>query len=407
MAQHDDAPLTAVAANLIDDSTRSLFRELLAGALQELIEEELTGRIGAAAHERTDHRTNLRNGHRPRVLSTPAGDVDLAIPKTRSGSFFPSLLQPRRRVDRALWAVIMTAYVEGVSTRKVDDLVKALGVDSGVSKSTVSRICGELDEQVNAFRNRRLDHTTFPYVFCDATYVKARCDGRVISRAVIVAFGVAADGTREVLGVEVGDSEDETCWTAFLRSLRRRGLAGVQLVISDAHEGLKAAVRRVLAGASWQRCRVHFNRNILTRVGKTHGEMVTATIRTIFAQSDADAARAQLRGVADTLAGKFPAVADALLAAEDDLLAFAAFPKPHWRRIWSTNPLERVNKEIKRRSNVVGIFPNDDATLRLIGAVLLEQHDEWQVADRRYFSEESMKAITTTSQEVTPALPAA
>ena len=407
MATTDDAPLTAVAASLIDDTTRSLFRDLLAGALQELIEDELTARIGAAAHERTEARTNLRNGHRPRVLSTPAGDVELAIPKTRTGSFYPSLLEPRRRVDRALWAVIMTAYVEGVSTRKVDDLVKALGVDSGVSKSTVSRICAELDAQVGEFRGRRLDHTTFPYVFCDATYVKGRLAGRVVSRAVITAFGVAADGTREVLGVDVGDSEDETFWTAFLRGLKRRGLSGVQLVISDAHEGLKAAVRRVLVGSSWQRCRVHFNRNILARVGKNHGEMVTATIRTIFAQPDADAARAQLRTVADMLAERFPQVADALLAAEDDLLAFSAFPKSHWRRIWSTNPLERVNKEIKRRSNVVGIFPDDAAIVRLIGAVLIEQHDEWQVAERRYFSEESMKPLLNPEQEVTPALPAA
>jgi len=244
-------------------------------------------------------------------------------------------------------------------------------------------------------------------VFCDATYVKARQSGRVVSRAVNVAFGVAADGTREVLGVEVGDSEDETFWTAFLRGLRKRGLSGVQLVISDAHEGLKAAVRRTLTGSSWQRCRVHFNRNVLARVGKTHGEMVTATIRTIFAQPDAAAVRAQLRSVADSLAPRFPAVADALTDAEADLLAFTAFTKAHWRRIWSTNPLERVNKELKRRANVVGIFPDDAAVIRLIGAVLMEQHDEWQVAERRYFSEESMKPITAPDQEVTPALPAA
>jgi len=408
VASTHDADLTAVATSLVDDTTRTLFRDLLARGLQDLIEAELTGRIGAAPHERTDTRTTLRNGHRPRLLSTPAGDVELAIPKTRTGSFFPSLLEPRRRVDQALWAVIMTAYVTGTSTRKVDDLVRALGVDAGVSKSTVSRICADLDEQVGAFRTRRLDHTSFPYVFCDATYVKARTGGRVVSRAVIVAFGVAADGTREVLGVDLGDSEDETFWTAFLRSLRKRGLGGVQLVISDAHEGLKAAVRRVLGGAAWQRCRVHFNRNVLARVGKAHGEMVTATIRTIYAQPDAASARAQLRTVADTLAGRFPAVADALLAAEDDLLAFAAFPKPHWRRIWSTNPLERVNKELKRRSNVVGIFPDDDAVLRLLGAVLIEVHDEWQVAERRYFSDESMKPLNATSlEEVTPALPAA
>ena len=407
MATTHDADLTAVAASLVDDTTRTVFRDVLERALQDLIEAELTERIGAAPHERTDSRTTQRNGHRQRLLSTPAGDVDLAIPKTRTGSFFPSLLEPRRRIDQALWAVIMTAYVTGTSTRKVDDLVRALGCDSGISKSQVSRICVRIDDEVGAFRTRRLDHTTFPYVFCDATYVKARSGGRVVSRAVVVAFGVAADGAREVLGIDVGDSEDETFWTAFLRSLRKRGLSGVQLVISDAHEGLKAAVRRVLGGASWQRCKVHFNRNILARVGKTHGEMVTATIRTIFAQPDGDTARAQLRRVADTLRPQFPAVADALCEAEDDLLAYATFPKPHWRRLWSTNPLERVNKEIKRRSNVVGIFPDDAAVVRLVGAVLMEQHDEWQVAERRYFSEESMKPITTPDQEVTPALPAA
>ena len=226
MADMHDAELEAVAASVVDETTRTVFRDLLTAALQDLIEAELTERIGAAPHERTDARTGQRNGHRPRLLSTPAGDVQLGIPKTRTGSFFPSLLEPRRRIDQALWAVIMTAYVTGTSTRKVDDLVKALGCDSGISKSTVSRICARIDDEVGAFRTRRLDHTTFPYVFCDATYVKARSGGRVISRAVVVAFGVAADGAREVLGVDVGDSEDETFWTAFLRSLRKRGLAG-------------------------------------------------------------------------------------------------------------------------------------------------------------------------------------
>ena len=333
--------------------------------------------------------------------------MQLAIPKVRVGSFFPSLLEPRRRVDQALWAVVMEAYVHGVSTRKVDDLVRALGVESGISKSQVSRICADLDSRVKPFRDRTLDHTNVPYVFCDATYVKARVDDRIVSRAVVVATGVAADGTREVLGVDVGDSEDEAFWTAFLRSLRRRGLAGVRLVISDAHEGLKKAISRVLNGAGWQRCRVHFVRNMLARVGKTHGEMVAATIRTIFAQPDAPAARAQLRFVVDTLTAKFPDVAAALADAEADLLAYTGFPRAHWRRIWSTNPLERVNKEIKRRSNVVGIFPNDAAVIRLVGAVLLETHDEWQVADRRYFSEGSMADLHTPTEEVTPALPAA
>jgi putative transposase len=406
MAQQDDASAIAAVVDLFDENTRDLFRRLLQQALQDLIEAELTAVIGAGRHERCPSRSNWRNGGRSRMLATPAGDLELRIPKVREGSFFPGLLEPRRRVDQALWAVIMEAYVHGTSTRKVDDLVRALGIDSGVSKSTVSRICKDLDEQVEVFRSRPLDHTGFPYVFCDATYIKARVGGKVISRAVVIATGVAADGTREVLGLDVGDSEDEAFWTAFLRGLRRRGLGGVQLVISDAHEGLKAAVARVFSGSGWQRCRVHFARNILARVGKAHGEMVAATIRTIFAQPDPDAARGHLRQVADSLATRFPEVATALVDAEEDLLAYTAFPRAHWRRIWSTNPLERVNKELKRRSNVVGIFPHDAAVLRLLGAVLLEIHDEWQVADRRYFSEESMKLINDT-KEVTPALPAA
>jgi putative transposase len=417
MTQVDDARVAEVFADVVADAdTKALFRRLLQGALQELIDAELTATIGAAPHERTEARTNQRNGGRPRTLSTPAGDVELRIPKVKVGSFFPSLLEPRRRVDRALWAVIMQAYVHGTSTRKVDDLVRALGCDTGVSKSTVSRVCGEIDEEVSAFRQRRLDHTGFPYVFCDATYVKARVDGRVASRAVVVATGVAVDGNREVLGVDVGDSEDEVFWTAFLRSLRKRGLRGVRLVISDAHQGLKAAAARVLQGAGWQRCRVHFVRNVLAKVNKGHAEMVAATIRTVFAQPDAAAARQQLSTVADMLRGRFPAVADQLVDAEADLLAYAAFPRAHWRRIWSTNPLERVNKEIKRRANVVGIFPNDDAVIRLVGAVLLEVHDEWQVAERAYFSEHSMAQLNAisnhdTNQEVTAdshtALPAA
>ncbi len=409
MATTDNDVLTSIATDLLTDDHRTMFRDLLQSALQQLIEEELTASIGAALHQRTDARTTQRNGHRPaRTLSTTAGDVELVIPKVRSGNFYPSLLEPRRRVDQALWAVIMTAYVKGTSTRKVDDLVKALGVDTGVSKSTVSRICGEIDGHVEAFRSRTLAHTDFPYVFCDATYLKGRVGKHVVSRAVVVAFGVAADGTREVLGVDVGDSEDEAFWGAFLKSLKARGLGGVQLVISDAHEGLKAAIRRHLQGAAWQRCRVHFNRNVLARVGKAHGEMVTAMIRTIYAQPDQTAVAAQLRAVADLLTEKFPAAAQMLLDAETDLTAFAAFPKSHWRRIWSTNPLERVNKEIKRRANVVGIFPDDNSIIRLIGAVLLEQHDEWQVAERSYFSEESMNAINAdTTIEVTPATTAA
>ena len=363
MAHGDDAAVADLLARLGEDGARDLFRRLLQQALQQLIDTELTAAIGAGPHERSEMRSNWRNGGRARVLSTPAGDVELRIPKVRVGSFFPALLEPRRRVDKALWAVIMTAYVSGTSTRKVDDLVRALGCDSGISKSTVSRICAEIDDQVAAFRDRRLDHTRFPYVYLDATYVKARVAHHIVGRAVVVATGVAVDGNREVLGVDVGDSEDEVFWTAFLRRLRDRGLTGVRLVISDAHSGLKAAVARVLQGACWQRCKVHLMRNLLAHVAKEHKEMVAATVRTIFAQPDPAATRAHLHAVADTLSPRFPKVAELLLAAEADVTAYAAFPQTHHKKIASTNPLERVHKEIKRRSNVVGIFPDDAAVI--------------------------------------------
>jgi len=293
----------------------------------------------------------------------------------------------------------MEAYVHGTSTRKVDDLVKALGVDSGISKSEVSRIWGELDAEVAAFRSRPLAHTGFPYVFLDATYLKARVNGRVVSRAVVIATGVTADGGREVLGLDVGDSEDGAFWTAFLRSLKARGLAGVQLVISDAHAGLKAAIAAVMAGAAWQRYRVPFLPNILARVPRGSAEMVAAAIRTIFAQPTGQEVTDQVDKVAALLAGKFPAVASMLADAREDLTAFASFPPAHWVKIWSTNPLERLNKEIKRSTNVVGIFPDDAAVLRLAGAVLIEAHDEWQVAERRYLSEGSMAKLTQTGDD--------
>ncbi len=397
MADIHDARWAELLDEFGGDRVRGLFRELMRRALQELIDAELTETIGAAPHERTETRTNYRNGSRRRMVSTPAGDVELRIPKVRVGSFFPSLLEPRRRVDRALWGVtIMTAYVTGTSTRKVDDLVKALGCDTGVSKSTVSRICRQIDVEVDAFRRRPLDHTTFPYLWLDATYVKARKDHRVVSRAVVVATAVTAEGMREVLDVAVGDSEDEVFWTQFLRRLKRRGLSGVKLVISDAHEGLKKAIGTTLIGASWQRCRVHLMRNVIRRIPKAHTEMVAATVRTIFAQPDAAAARNQLRAVADTLRSRFTDVADLLDDTEADLIAYASFPRPHWRKIWSTNPLERLHREIKRRCDVVGIFPDDQAVIRLVGAVLAEQHDEWQVIDRRYLSEASMALIDHT-----------
>ena len=371
----------------------------LALVLQALIEAEAAEQIGACRYERSTSRTTHRNGSRSRLLSTKAGDVELRIPKLREGSFFPALLEPRRRIDRALLAVVMEAYVHGTSTRKVDDLVKALGVDAGISKSEVSRICGELDGEVAAFRSRSLAHTAFAYLFLDATYLKARVDGRVVSRAVVIATAVTADGGREVLGLDVGDSEDGAFWTAFLRSLKARGLAGVQLVVSDAHTGLKQAVAAVMAGAAWQRCRVHFLRNVLARVPKGSAEMVAAAIRTIFAQPTGAEVIEQLDKVAAMLAAKFPAVARMLADAKADLTAFASFPAAHWTKIWSTNPLERVNKEIKRRTNVVGIFPDDAAVLRLAGAVLIEAHDEWQVAERRYLSEGSMAKLTQTSDD--------
>ena len=376
---------------------------------QELIDAEATAFIGAGPFERSGDRTTHRNGTRPRTLTTTAGDLNLKIPKLRQGSFFPALLERRRRVDQALFAVVMEAYLHGVSTRKVDDLVKALGASSGISKSEVSRICADLDTEVGAFRDRDLAAMDFPYVFLDATYCKARVNHRVVSQAVVVAVGVAADGRREVLGFDVGDSENEAFWTEFLRSLKIRGLGGVKLVITDAHTGLKKAISTVFQGASWQRCRVHFMRNVLSIVPKGSQDMVASIIRTIFAQPDAAHVNAQFDEVVRMLARSHPKVAAMLADARADLLAFAGFPQRHWRQIWSTNPLERVNKEIKRRTDVVGVFPNPAALLRLAGAVLVEQHDEWEAGDRRYFSEASMLELTTitthlteTIEEVTP-----
>jgi transposase-like protein len=298
---------------------------------QAPIEAEATEVIGARPYERSDTRTVQRNGSRDRLLTTKAGDIDLKIPKLRRGSFFSSILERRRRIDRALFAVVMEAYVHGVSTRKVDDLVSALGAASGISKSEVSRICAGLDEEMAAFRTRGLNHVEFPYVYADATYVKGRVGGQVVSRAVVVATGVAMTGEREVLGCAVGDTEDEAFWSEFFRSLRSRGLGGVRLVISDHHLGLKAAIAKVFIGAAWQRCRVHFMRNVLAKVTKANAEMVAAAIRTIFAQPDAEAVGAQFERIVATLEGQFPEVTAMLVDARDDLLAFAAFPLEHWR----------------------------------------------------------------------------
>lgn len=392
-----DSDLSDLLAAVQAGELTEKIRTSLAWVLQQLIEAELTATIGAAPGERAESRLAQRNGHRPKLITTAAGDIELSIPKLRTGSFFPSLLERRRRIDRALFAVVMEAWVHGVSTRKVDDLVKALGAASGISKSEVSRICADLDRDLEAFRTRKLEGD-FPYVFADATYLKARINGRVVSRAVVVATGVTATGDREVLGVEVGDSEDGAFWTAFLRSLRARGLGGVQLVISDHHLGLKAAIASVFVGSSWQRCRVHFMRNVLARVPKASAEMVAASIRTIFAQPDAAHVRTQLTEIAGMLATQFPDVATMLIDTSEDLLAFTHFPAAHWRKIWSTNPLERLNGEIKRRTNVVGIFPNDASVLRLVTAVVVETHDEWAVAERRYLSEESMVKLASSGQ---------
>jgi putative transposase len=391
--------LDALKAAEVDDRIRQAAQTIY----QALIEAELTAVIGAGPHERTPERLAQRNGHRPRLLSTTAGDLELRIPKLRAGSFFPSLLERRRRVDQALFAVVMEAYLHGVSTRKVDDLVRALGADSGISKSEVSRICADLDQEVSAFRDRSLAGQQFPYVFVDATYCKARVNRRVVAQAVVVATGVCGDGRREVLGFAVGDSEDGAFWTAFLRSLKARGLTGVQLVIADAHLGLRQAVAAVMAGAAVQRCRVHFLRNVLAQVPKGSAEMVAAAIRTIFAQPDAHHVHEQLDVIAGMLGRQFPKLEAMLRDSVEELLAFTSFPVSHWKKVWSTNPLERLNKEIKRRTDVVGVFPNPEALLRLAGAVLVEAHDEWQVSDRRYLSEGSMALLTASTKEVTPA----
>lgn len=399
----DQSALLGLLKEIGDADVADRLRLAAQRLYQELIDAEASVAIGAGLFERSDSRTAWRNGTRGKTVTTAAGDLELRIPKLRAGSFFPSLLERRRRVDQALFAVVMEAYVKGVSTRKVDDLVKALGADSGISKSEVSRICAELDADVAAFRDRPLGEMAFPYVYVDATYCKARVGRQVVSQAIVVAIGVGADGARQVLGFDVGDTESEPFWTAFLRSLKARGLAGVKLVVSDAHTGLKKAIAVVFQGAAWQRCRVHFTRNLLDKVSKTAGEMVAAIVRTIFVpRGQAPMVQAQFDEVVAMLTRSWPAAAEILDAARDEVLAFTAFPPVHWQKIWSTNPLERLNKEIKRRTNVVGVFPNPDALLRLAGHVLIDQHDEWNIADRRYFSEASMAAINTI-KEVTGA----
>jgi putative transposase len=371
-------------------------REGVRALSEAIMEMEVEDHIGAARHERTLGRRGQRNGYRQRVWDTRVGAVELKVPRVRDSSYFPSLLEPRRRAERALSAVVQEAYVHGVSTRKVDELVKALGM-GGISKSRVSELCEELDEEVERFRGRPLEGP-YPHVWVDATYLKARQDGRVSSTAVVIAVGVNAQtGEREVLGLDVGPGEDGAFWSSFLRSLVARGLSGVRLVTSDSHRGLKGAIEAILHGASWQRCRVHFMRNALSLVPKAAQQMVGATIRTVFAQPDAVVAHQQWRKVADGFRGRFPKLAELMDEAEEDVLAYAAFPGEHWQKIWSNNPLERLNKEVKRRTNVVGIFPNEAAVIRLVGSILSEQHDEWQVA-KRYFSAGSLAKLERTEE---------
>jgi transposase-like protein len=383
--------MMSLRALLEKSSDADLLREMIGFTAHRLMELEVAGLTGAGHGERSPDRLNWRNGYRERDWETRAGTVELRIPKLRKGSYFPAFLEPRRMAEKALTAVIQEAYIQGVSTRSVDALVQAMGM-SGISKSQVSRLCAEIDDKIAAFLDRPLEGD-WPYLWLDATYVRCRTGGRIVSTAVIVAVAVNSDGRREVLGMDIGPSEAETFWTEFLRKLARRGLRGVKLVVSDAHEGLKAAVARVLH-ASWQRCRVHFMRNALAHAGKSGRRVVAAFIATAFAQEDAEAARTQWRLVADQLRPKVPKLAALMDAAEPDVLAYMSFPKDHRPKLHSTNPLERLNGEIKRRTEVVGIFPNEAAITRLVGAILLEQNDEWAVQRARYMTLETIAPLS-------------
>jgi Transposase and inactivated derivatives len=384
-------------------SDATFLREMIGFAAQRLMELEVGEVTGAAYGERSPDRLVQRNGYRDRDWQTRVGTVELRIPKLRRGSYFPAFLEPRRTTEKALTAVIQEAYVQGISTRSVDDLVRAMGME-GISRSQVSRLCAEIDERVRDFLARPIEGD-WPYLWLDATYVKVREAGRIVPVAVTIAVGVNADGRREVLGMAVGSSEAEPFWLDFLRTLRRRGLAGVKLVVSDAHDGLKAAVTKVLR-ATWQRCRVHFARNALAHAGKAQRRIVSAWIGTAYAQEDAAAAHAQWRTVADQLRPKVPKLATLMDAAEEDVLAYMHFPAAHRAKLHSTNPIERLNGEIKRRTDVVGIFPNEAAVVRLVGAILLEQSDEWATQRSRYLTLEAISTVSDTATVRLSAVPA-
>jgi len=374
-------------------------RTVAEAVLQLLMESDVEGLIGAGRYERSAERLNYRNGYRERALDTRLGTLQLRVPKLRQGSYFPPFLEPRKVSEKALVAVIQEAWIGGVSTRRVDDLVQAMGL-SGISKSTVSKLCKDIDERVTGFLERPLEGE-WPYLWLDATYLKVREGGRIVSVAAIIAVAVNAEGRREIVGLHLGPSEAETFWATFLRSLVKRGLEGVKLVVSDAHEGLKAAIRRVL-GATWQRCRVHWMRSALAHVGKGQQAMVAAALRQAFLQADETSAHQVWRQVADQLRPRWSKLAALMDESEHDVLAYMGFPAQHRAKLHSTNPLERLNKEVKRRADVVGIFPCEASITRLIGAVLLEQNDEWQL-QHRYMQVEAMAELMTPATEPGPA----
>jgi len=392
----DNMDLLGWLRKQLAEAEPDLLREMVKTFAETLMGAEADALCGAAFRERSGERVNRRNGYRERRFDTRAGTIDLALPKLRSGSYFPDwLLERRRRAERALVAVVAECYVKGVSTRRVDGLVKTLGIE-GISKSQVAEMAKTLDAEVAAFRSRPLDAGPYPYLWLDALAVKVREQGRIVRCACVVATAVNAEGYREILGLDTFTSEDEAAWRAFLGDLTSRGLAGVQLVVSDDHRGLTHAIDALLPGASWQRCRTHFMRNLLCRVPKSAQPFVATMVRTIFAQPSAEEVAAQLGRVTEQLAEGFPAVAELLGRAAPDVTAFAGFPVEHWRQVWSNNPQERLNREIRRRTDVVGIFPNRDAIVRLIGMVLAEQHDEWAVG-RRYMSAGSLAKLTSAA----------